>query len=509
MVSQNLYEILKENFPLGFNAPCLILPDGNIITYDDLDRESARFANLLINKYGVEPGDRVAVQIRKSHYAMFLYLAVLRAGAVYLPMNDAYQKHEIEYFLSDAEPKVFFCVPEKREISKEMADKTGVPFAIDINEKGVGEFFDELYKESDKFQTYNSKEDDLAAILYTSGTTGRPKGAMLTHKNLSSNAITLHKYWEFRPGDILLHMLPIFHVHGLFVANHCALLNGSPIFFEPKFDVKRAIELLPKSTVFMGVPTYYVRLLLDKSFTKEVCKNMRLFISGSAPLLPETFIEFKERTGHTILERYGMTEGGMFTSNPYNGERKAGTVGFPLPGVSIRVVNGEGKEVGVEEVGYIQVKGDNVFKGYWKMPEKTKEEFTEDGYFKTGDMGKWDKDGYLSIVGRSKDLIITGGLNVYPKEIEEIIDSIPGVFESAVVGLPHPDFGEAVCAFVIKKDDEKGKKLSEEWIISHLKTTVANFKVPKKVFFLDELPRNTMGKVQKNVLRETYSKTFS
>jgi malonyl-CoA/methylmalonyl-CoA synthetase len=508
-VKQNLYNVLSKNFPENENAPCLILPDNKVITYGELDKESARMANILVNKFKVEPGDRVAVQIRKSPYALFLYLGVLRTGAIYLPMNDAYQKHEVEYFLKDAKPKVFFCNPEKKEISREMAGNAGVPFVQDIDEKGRGYFFDVLYNESDKFNTFETDAENIAAILYTSGTTGRPKGAMLSHKNLIVNAKTLHSYWEFQPGDILLHMLPIYHVHGLFVANHCALLNGSPIFFEPKFDVKRAIELLPKSTVFMGVPTYYVRLLMDENFTADVCRNMRLFISGSAPLLPETFEKFKKRTGHTILERYGMTEGGMFASNPYKGLRKAGTVGFPLPGVSIRIVNDEGKEVGVDEVGYIQVKGDNIFKGYWGMPEKTKEEFTEDGYFKTGDMGKWDKDGYLSIVGRSKDLIITGGLNVYPKEIEEIIDRIPGVFESAVVGIPHPDFGEAVTAFVVRKNDDAGKKLTSEEIISLLKKTLANFKVPKSVIFIEELPRNSMGKVQKNVLREKFSTLFS
>lgn len=507
-MKENLYNVLSACFPADSNAPCLILPDGKVVTYAELIKESARMANLLVNKFYVEPGDRVAVQIRKSPYALFLYLGVLRAGAIYLPMNDAYQRHEVEYFLKDAKPKVFFCVPEKKETSIEMAKNAGVPYVQDIDEKGTGVFFDNFYKEPDRFETVDTDADDIAAILYTSGTTGRPKGAMLSHKNLIVNAKTLHSYWAFQKGDVLLHMLPIYHVHGLFVANHCALLNGSPILFEPKFDVKRAIELLPKATVFMGVPTYYVRLLLDESFTADVCKNMRLFISGSAPLLPETFEEFKKRTGHTILERYGMTEGGMFTSNPYNGLRKAGTVGFPLPGVSIRVVNDQGKEVGVDEVGYIQVKGDNVFMGYWGMPEKTKEEFTEDGYFKTGDMGKWDKDGYLSIVGRSKDLIITGGLNVYPKEIEEVIDKIPGVFESAVVGLPHPDFGEAVTAFVVKKGDDAGKKLSEEEIIRTLKKTIANFKVPKAVYFIDELPRNSMGKVQKNVLREKFSSLF-
>ncbi len=502
MMNENLYEILKRNFPIGKKAPCLILPDMSVVTYEELESESAKIANLLVNRYKVKPGDRVAVQVKKSPQALYLYLASLRAGAIYLPMNDSYQRHEVEYFLKDARPQLFVCRPQSREMADELTKKAGTPFISELKDDGKGELFEEASKVQGEFPSIERKGDDIAAILYTSGTTGRPKGAMLSHRNLAVNAQVLHSYWKFQKGDILLHMLPIFHVHGLFVAIHCALLNGSAMFFEPKFDVKRAITLLPKSTVFMGVPTYYVRLLSDPDFNKNVCSNMRLFISGSAPLLPETFYEFKKRTGHTILERYGMTEGGMFTSNPYDGERRPGTVGFPLPGVSVRVVNDDGQPAKPGEVGHIQVKGDNVFKGYWQMPDKTKEEFTEDGFFKTGDMGKWDEDGYLSIVGRSKDLIITGGLNVYPKEIEEVIDSIEGVFESAVVGVPHQDFGEAVIAVIVRQKNDAGLSLKEESIIKLLKEKLANFKVPKSVYFIDELPRNTMGKVQKNILRQ-------
>jgi malonyl-CoA/methylmalonyl-CoA synthetase len=331
----------------------------------------------------------------------------------------------------------------------------------------------------------------------------RPPGT--GHGNLAHNAGTLHAYWHFQPGDVLLHMLPTFHVHGLFVACHCVLLNGSAMFYEPKFDAARAIALLPESTVLIGVPTFYVRLLLDPAFGGEACRNMRLFISGSAPLLKETFDEFKARTGHTILERYGMTEGGMFTSNPYHGERRGGTVGFPLPGTELRIVGAGGTATKPGVVGQIQVKGDNVFVGYWRMPEKTREEFTADGWFKTGDMGAWDADGYVTISGRSKDLVITGGLNVYPKEIEELIDALPGVVESAVIGLPHADFGEAVTAVVVRQKSRAGAALSEAAIIAAIKDKLANFKVPKWVYLVDELPRNAMGKVQKNILRQHYS----
>jgi malonyl-CoA/methylmalonyl-CoA synthetase len=381
-----------------------------------------------------------------------------------------------------------------------------VAHVLELDDSGRGTLADAAALESKTFATVPRNRDDLAAILYTSGTTGRSKGAMLSHRNLAANAEVLHRYWGFRPGDVLLHMLPIFHVHGLFVATHCILLNGGPMFFEPKFDAVRALQLLPRSTVFMGVPTYYVRLLADPAFGRETCANMRLFISGSAPLLTETFEDFKNRTGHTILERYGMTEGGMFSSNPYDGQRRAGTVGFPLPGISIRILDGRGNPVQGTEVGNIQVSGENVFRGYWQMPEKTKEEFTEDGFFKTGDLGKWDEAGYLSIVGRSKDLIITGGLNVYPKEIEEIIDAMPGVAESAVIGLPDADFGEAVTAVVVPRQNGAAN-LSEAGMIKSLKDILANFKVPKRVHFVDQLPRNTMGKVQKNILRQMYAAT--
>jgi len=503
-VNENLYEILKSRFLKDPGAPCLILPDGSHVSYAKLDRESARYAGFLA-LLGVQPGDRVAVQVRKSPEALFLYLGCLRTGAVYLPMNDAYQRHEIEYFLLDATPRIFVCRPAMRALADQLAAKAGVAHVLELDDDGRGGLVDGSASQPDDFRTVFRRGDDLAAILYTSGTTGRSKGVMLSHRNLAVNAEVLHRYWHFQPGDVLLHMLPIFHVHGLFVATHCALMNGSPMLFEPRFDAGRAIELLARATVFMGVPTYYVRLLLETGLTQERCKHMRLFISGSAPLLWDTFNEFKARTGHTILERYGMTEGNMFTSNPYGGERRGGTVGFPLPGVSVRIVDEGDNEVGVGEVGQIQVKGENVFRGYWMMPEKTREEFTADGYFRTGDMGKRDAEGYISIVGRSKDLIITGGLNVYPKEIEEIIDAMPGVAEAAVIGVPHQDFGEAVVAIVVRQGNEAGAALTEEAMIRSMKATLANFKVPKRLYFVDDLPRNSMGKIQKKTLRERYS----
>jgi malonyl-CoA/methylmalonyl-CoA synthetase len=503
-INENLYQVLQSRFPAEAAAPCLILPDGRVVSYGRLQEESARFAGLLAS-LGVQPGDRVAVQVRKSPQALFLYLGCLRAGAVYLPLNDAYQRREIEYFLGDATPRVFVCRPQVRALADELAAQTGVAHVFDLDDHGGGSLAEAAAVHPETFATVRRRGGDLAAILYTSGTTGRSKGAMLSHRNLAANAEVLHDYWRFRPGDVLLHMLPIFHVHGLFVATHCLLMNGGPMLFEPKFDVHRALHLLPQATVFMGVPTYYVRLLAETAFSRELCPNMRLFISGSAPLLTETFSEFKRRTGHTILERYGMTEGGMFTSNPYDGERRAGTVGFPLPGMTIRIRDDEGEPVPAGAIGNIQVKGENVFRGYWQMPEKTKEEFTLDGFFKTGDLGKWDADDYLLIVGRSKDLVITGGLNVYPKEIEEIIDAMPGVLESAVIGLAHADFGEAVTAAVVRQKNAAGAALTEASIIKALKGNLANFKVPKRVHFVDNLPRNTMGKVQKNALREHFA----
>lgn len=503
ITDQNLYDILKSAFPEDPQTPCIILPDGAVITYGMLDEESARLASLLAT-LGVRPGDRVAVQVRKSPRALFLYLGSLRAGAVYLPMNDAYRAHEVEYFLADAEPRIFVCRPPARAMADEAASKAGVLHVLELGDDGEGSLARKASAQPAHFPESLGGGEDLAAILYTSGTTGRSKGAMLSHRNLAVNAQVLKRQWGFRPDDVLLHMLPIFHVHGLFVATHCILLSGGRMFFEPRFDAGRALRLLPLSTVFMGVPTYYARLIAEPELTRDLCLKMRLFVCGSAPLSMETFERFKAATGHTVLERYGMTEGGMFCSNPYEGERRGGTVGFPLDGVSVRVAGQKNKPLEAGQIGEIQVKGDNIFSGYWRMPEKTKEEFTADGFFKTGDMGRRDADGYLVIVGRSKDVVITGGLNVYPGEVEEIIDRMPGVAESAVIGAPHPDFGEAVTAVVVRRGDEQGAELTEAAVIGFVKETLANFKVPKKVHFATELPRNSMGKVEKNILRQRY-----
>jgi malonyl-CoA/methylmalonyl-CoA synthetase len=506
-MNANLYSLLAAHFPTNPQAPCLILPDGRVWSYGDIEHASARIANLIV-ALGLKPGDRVAAQVEKTPEALVLYLAALRAGMVFLPLNPAYQRHEVEYFLGDAKPGLFVCRPQARALADAAARQAGVAHVLELDDAGRGSLIAAAAPQADVFETVPRAGSDLAAILYTSGTTGRSKGAMLSHANLAINAQTLHDYWRFEPGDVLLHMLPTFHVHGLFIACHCALLNGSAMLFEPKFDAKRALQLLPQATVFMGVPTYYVRLLLEPGFTHEAIRHMRLFVSGSAPLLKETFDEFKARTGHTILERYGMTEGGMFTSNPYDGERRGGTVGFPLPCTAVRVVDDEGKPCAADEIGNIQVKGANVFVGYWRMPEKTQEEFTADGWFKTGDLGAVSADGYVSISGRSKDLVITGGLNVYPKEIEEMIDALPGVAESAVIGLPHPDFGEAVTAVVVRQQGAAGAALTEAAILAALRGELANFKLPKRVHLVDALPRNAMGKVQKNLLREHYASTI-
>ncbi|MDT3737503.1 MAG: malonyl-CoA synthase [Denitratisoma sp.] len=498
----NLYGLLASRFPAEGGAPCLILPDGRRLSYAELESQSARYGALLVEA-GLKPGDRVAAQVEKSAEALLLYLGCLRAGCVFLPLNPAYTRSEVAYFLDDARPGLFVCAPERLEEAQELAWACRLPLVHDLGARGEGSLAAAAAQMPAHFATVERADNDLAAIVYTSGTTGRSKGAMLTHRNLAANARVLHEYWGFRPGDVLLHMLPTFHVHGLFVATHCALLNGSPMLFEPKFDAARALRLMQAATVFMGVPTYYVRLLQERGLTREAVSHMRLFISGSAPLLPETFNEFRERTGRTLLERYGMTEGGMFTSNPLEGERRGGTVGFPLPGTEVRVVDDADQPLPAGEIGHIQVRGENVFAGYWQMPEKTQVEFTPDGYFRTGDLGRFDADGYLAIIGRSKDLIITGGLNVYPKEIEEAIDALPGVAESAVIGLPHPDFGEAVTAVVVRGRDGAG--LAAEGIIAELKGRIAGFKVPKAVFFVDDLPRNAMGKVQKSLLRQRFA----
>jgi malonyl-CoA/methylmalonyl-CoA synthetase len=486
------------------------LTDGRHYTYGDVDDVSARFANALVD-LGVQPGDRVAVQVEKSIEAIMLYLGTVRAGAVFLPLNTGYTPAEIEYFVGDAEPRVFVCDPSKADALRPIAGKAGAK----LETLGVwkspsisaGTLSDRTLAASTQFETAARRPDDLGAILYTSGTTGRSKGAMLTHENLASNAATLADYWRFSPDDVLIHALPIFHTHGLFVATNTVLVAGASMIFLPRFDPDKIFEVMPRATSMMGVPTFYTRLLQDPRLTKAATEHMRLFISGSAPLLAETHREWEAKTGHAILERYGMTETGMNTSNPYDGERIAGTVGFPLPRIEMRATDPEsGKPLGTDEIGMLEVKGPNVFEGYWRMPEKTAAEFRSDGFFITGDLGKIDGRGYIHIVGRGKDLIITGGYNVYPKEIESEIDAIDGVVESAVIGVPHPDFGEGVTAVVVKSDKAA---LSEKDVLGRLEGRLAKFKLPKQVIFVDDLPRNTMGKVQKNLLRENYATIYS
>ncbi len=498
MTDNNLYTLFESRFPADLTQTAFEGPEVPTVSFGDLREKSAQMANLL-TALGAVAGDRVAVQTGKSVEAVILYLACLRAGLVYLPLNTAYKAAEIEYFLGDATPAIVVCDPASLTEIEAIAGKCGVKEVLTLDAAGRGSLTERADQQDGDFKTVARTGDDLAAILYTSGTTGRSKGAMLTHDNLASNARTLHKHWGFTEGDVLLHALPIFHVHGLFVALHCALLNGSKVIFLTKFDPAVIIANLPKATVFMGVPTFYVRLLAETAFTKDVCRNMRLFTAGSAPLLEETFNAFEERTGHVILERYGMTEAGMITSNPYDGERKAGTVGFPLDN-EVRIADEEGNVLADGEIGILEIKGPNVFKGYWQMPEKTASEFRPDGFFITGDMTRKGEDGYYRIVGRSKDLIISGGYNVYPKEIESFIDEMPGIEESAVVGRPHPDFGEAVVAFVVPDGSVPG--LKEEDVIAFIKEKLANFKVPKQVYIVGDLPRNTMGKVQKNQLRD-------
>ena len=502
MTNANLYALLEAHFPADRSATCLETPDGAVWTFADVDATSARYANLMAER-GVAPGDRVAVQVEKSPRALILYLACLRAGAVYLPLNPAYPERELDYFLGDAEPRLVVGRPEALDALKGLCERHGAGEPLTLGTQDDGTLVEASHAMPDRFDTVERAPDDLAALLYTSGTTGQPKGAMLTHANLFSNAQVLHAAWGFRRGDVLLHMLPIFHTHGLFVACHTSLLNGSPMIFCPRFDAAEACRLLPRATVFMGVPTFYVRLLREAGFGEKRCANVRLFVSGSAPLLEQTFEEFRERTGHTILERYGMTECGMSTSNPLDGDRRGGTVGLPLPGVDLRVTGDDGTPAEPGEVGGIEFKGPNVFAGYWRMPEKTAEEFTADGYFRSGDLGWLSEDGYVAIVGRGKDLVISGGFNVYPKEVELLIDKLGGVVESAVIGLPHPDFGEQVTAVVVRDPAAAGP--SEQSVIDALKHELARYKVPKQVFFVDRLPRNSMGKVQKTALRERFA----
>ena len=506
--NSNLFSALRANFPKDLNAVAVETDQGLLYSWHDLERSTAMLANLL-KSLDLPVGARIAMQVEKSVEAMMLYLATLRAGYVFLPLNTAYQSAEIEYFIENAEPAVVVCSAKNFGWVSKIAFKAGTQNVFTLDDDRTGTLLDRAAHCSDQHDAVPRQADDLAAILYTSGTTGRSKGAMLTHGNLLSNALTLKDYWGWKNGDVLIHALPIFHVHGLFVALHGALINGSKMIWMAKFDPKLVLKKLPEATVFMGVPTLYVRLLAEPGLNQEACRHMRLFIAGSAPLLIETFTDWQQRTGQTILERYGMSETIMLTSNPYRGEqgeRRGGTVGFPLPDVSVRVCGDDGKNLPTGEIGAIQVKGPNVFKGYWRMPDKTKEEFTPDGWFKTGDVGKIDALGYITIVGRSKDLIISGGYNVYPAEIEAYINDMKGVAESALVGVPHPDFGEVGVAVVIAKS---GAQVNGDDVVASLKAQLANFKIPKKCFVVPELPRNTMGKVQKNVLREQYKALFA
>jgi len=503
-MSDNLFELIRSRFPDDLLRPFIETPEGRSISYGELEAATGRMAGLLAAR-GVAKGDRVAAIVEKSPEAVFLYLASLRAGAVYLPLNTAYTAAEVAYFLGDAEPKITVCRPDAEATLAPIAAEAGSQL-LTLGRAGEGSLVEAGRDLAPDFAPVSATSGDLAALLYTSGTTGRAKGAMMSHGNLASNALALHRIWGFEAGDVLLHALPIFHTHGLFVAINCVLLNGTGMLFLPKFDAEQVIRLLPRATVMMGVPTFYTRLLARPDFDAGACAKMRLFISGSAPLLEETFEAFRERTGHTILERYGMTETGMNTSNPLSGERRAGTVGFPLPEVEVRVADEDGAILGPGETGVLELRGPNVFQGYWRQPEKTAEEFRADGFFVTGDVSRIDERGYVHIVGRAKDLIISGGFNVYPKEVELVVDAIEGVAESAVIGLAHPDFGEAVAAVVARA---RGASPDEAAVIQATKAELANYKVPKRVFFVDELPRNAMGKVQKNALRERYAATFT
>jgi malonyl-CoA/methylmalonyl-CoA synthetase len=504
-MSENLFTIFKNRFPADLSKVFLWRPDGSALSYADLVELSGRLANAL-KGLGVKPGDRVAAQVEKSAEALLVYLAALRAGAVYLPLNSAYTASEIRYFLGDAEPTLFICRPESAAEMQVVAAEAGVPRVETLGSNGEGSLMEAARAQPPAFEDVERTRDDLAAILYTSGTTGRSKGAMLSHGNLASNAEVLRDNWRFTPEDRLLHALPIFHTHGLFVATNVTLMTGSSLIFLPTFNANEIVRLLPQATVMMGVPTFYTRLLARDDFGRDLVAHIRLFVSGSAPLSAETHKEFGERTGHAILERYGMTETNMNTSNPYDGDRIPGAVGLPLPGVEIRIADPQtGQAVPDGEVGVIEIRGPNVFKGYWRMPEKTREEFREDGFFISGDLGRIDDRGYIWIVGRAKDLIISGGFNVYPAEVEAAIEALPGVTECAVIGVPHADFGEGVVAVVTPKP---GAILEEKTILAALANELAKFKQPKRVFIATELPRNAMGKVQKKDLREQHAKTF-
>jgi malonyl-CoA/methylmalonyl-CoA synthetase len=515
MDNANLYGLIEQRMPADRSAACLRVPGAADISWNELHLGVGRVATLLAG-LGLAPGSRVVAQVDKSPEALMLYLATLRSGLVYVPLNVAYQQAELRHFMDDSQPAVAVCAPRSLSLFETLAPGAA---CFSLDEHGQGTLMQAARDLNGRFATVHCDADQPAAIVYTSGTTGRSKGAVLSHGNLASNATVLDEYWGFRQRreqgqvDVLLHALPLFHVHGLFVACHCALFSGATTIFLPRFDASEVLHALPQSTVMMGVPTFYTRLLQEPAFGRQACAAIRLFVSGSAPLLPETFEAFQQRTGHTLLERYGMSETLMQASNPYFGDaardRIAGTVGPALPGVHIRIARADGSPAAPGEVGQVEVRGPNVFSGYWRQPDRWRDDFTRDGYFRTGDLGCLGAPGappnYLRLVGRAKDLIITGGYNVYPKEVEGYLDALPGVVESAVVGLPHPDFGEAVCAFIVM---DGSSELDPSQVIGKLKDQIAGFKVPKKVWRVPELPRNAMGKVQKNVLRERYSDAF-
>ena len=499
-VKGNLYTSYKEGFKNNLEGQFLYDDKGLNITYRELDSETAKLANGL-KELGLSEGDRVTVQVDKCIEMVYLYLACVRSNIIFHPLNPAYKEKELSYFLDDAKPSLFISNEETISSISDLSLEHSIDHLFVLNNDGSGNFSD-ISTSEDNYITVACSDDDIAALLYSSGTTGKPKGIMLSHGNISSNAESLVKAWGFQESDCLLHALPIYHVHGLFVALGCVFMTGSKLKWLKSFDADVVLKSIPECTVMMGVPTYYTRLLKRDLLDSKLTEGIRLFISGSAPLLEETFNEFNQRTNHQILERYGMTETNMNTSNPLKGDRKPGTVGLPLEDVQVRVVDEENNVLSQGEIGNLQIKGPNVFKGYWEMPEKTKEDFSKDGFFNTGDKGLIDEGGYVSIIGRSKDMIISGGLNVYPKEIESLIDKIEGVLESAVIGLSDEDLGEKVVAVIVS---EESKTLDEKKVISEIKDQLAGFKAPKEVKFIDQLPRNAMGKVQKNILRETFS----
>jgi malonyl-CoA/methylmalonyl-CoA synthetase len=489
----------------GSEAPFLHLADGTMISYAAFLATAARFAHVLRAR-GLAPGDRLAAQVEKSPEALALYAACAQAGVIFLPLNTAYTVAELTYFIENSGARMVVCDAASHAALGPVTNRLGAEVQT-LNANGTGSLPDAAREMPDRFETVARDIDDLAAFLYTSGTTGRSKGAMLTHGNLLSNAKVLADYWRFTADDVLLHALPIFHTHGLFVATNIMALVGGSMIFLPRFDIDRMIARMSDATAMMGVPTFYTRLLDDDRLTRDLTAHMRLFISGSAPLLAETHKRFADRTGHTILERYGMTETNMNTSNPYDGARRAGTVGFPLPGVELKITDPEtGRDMPPGEIGQIEVRGANVFKGYWQMPEKTAEDLRADGFFITGDLGRVDAEGYVHIVGRNKDLIISGGYNIYPKEIELILDEQPGVEESAVIGVPHPDFGETVLGLIVP---QPGEAPNLDAIAAAVSERLARFKQPRRLMLIEALPRNTMGKVQKNLLREEYATLFA